>query len=77
MPDGALHHFAPETEAVVGPNAILQLKEPVDDILGPGVLAQMLDLCSVPMPTGSHMIAETQAARVHHTLWQLSFLKSC
>ncbi len=70
MPDGS-HLFEPQTESLIGPNAILQLQAPVDEILGQGVLAQILDLCRVSMPTGDRMIAEEEAARVHHTLWQL------
>jgi len=70
MPDGS-HSFASDTEALIGPNAILQLKAPVNEILGEGVMAQMLDLCRVPMPTGDRMISEQVVGRVHHTLWQL------
>ena len=70
MPDGS-RVFEPETEALVGPNAILQLKEPADQLLGRGVLAQILDLCRVQMPTGDRMISEAEVAAVHHTLWQL------
>lgn len=70
MPDGS-HSFAPETDALIGPNAILQLQAPVQEILGQDVLAQVLDLCRVPLPTGDRMISEQDVARVHHTLWQL------
>jgi len=70
MPDGS-RGIAAETEALIGPNAILQLKAPVDEILGAGVMAQLLDLCRVPMPTGDRMIEEQDVAQVHHTLWQL------
>ncbi|MEE4187748.1 MAG: hypothetical protein V2I76_04790, partial [Roseobacter sp.] len=70
MPDGS-QVFEPQTEALIGPNAILQLRSPVEDILGQGVLDQMLDLCRVPMPTGDRMICEGDVGRVHHTLWQL------
>jgi divinyl protochlorophyllide a 8-vinyl-reductase len=70
MPDGA-QLFGPETEARVGPNAILQLKDPMDQLLGRGVLAQLLDLCRVEMPSGTAMISQSDVGRVHHTLWQL------
>ena len=70
MPDGS-QHFAPDAEPLIGPNAILQLKAPVDETLGAGVMAQVLDLCRVPMPTGDRMIPERDVGRVHHTLWQL------
>ena len=70
MPDGS-HPFAPQTDALIGPNAILQLQAPVEEILGQDVLAEVLDLCRVPLPTGDRMISEKGAARVHHTLWQL------
>lgn len=70
MPDGS-HDFAQKTEALIGPNAILQLKVPADEILGAGVMGQLLDLCRVPLPTGDRMIEEDDVARVHHTLWQL------
>lgn len=70
MPDGS-NLFEQDADACVGPNAILQLKAPMEAYLGPAVLAQVLDLCRVPMPTGAHMIPQSQVGRVHHTLWQL------
>jgi divinyl protochlorophyllide a 8-vinyl-reductase len=69
MPDGAFE--APvETEARIGPNAILQLAAPVEELLGPAVMAQLLGLCRVPLPTGLEMIPEESVARVHRVLWQ-------
>lgn len=70
MPDGTLGGVAERT-ACVGPNAILQLKYPMERHLGHGVLEQVLDLCRVEMPTGERMIPEVAVGRVHHTLWQL------
>lgn len=68
MPDGGGH---PQAAFRVGPNAILQLVEPVDQMLGQGVMAQLLDLCRVPLPDGSAMVPEEDVGRVHHTLWQV------
>lgn len=68
MPEGT---GAVASQAVVGPNAILQLRVPVEDVLGPAVLAQVLDLCRVPMPTGQRMIPQEDVARVHRMLWTL------
>ncbi len=56
---------------VIGPNAILQLEDPVRTVLGPGVLAEVLDLCGVAMPTGQKMIPEQEVAAVHHMLRRL------
>lgn len=68
MPDGGM---PPEAAFRVGPNAILQLTDPVDRMLGQGVMAQLLDLCQVPLPEGSAMVPQDDVGRVHHTLWQV------
>ena len=70
MPDGSNVLHA-DSEALVGPNAILQLKNPMDVLLGHGVIAQVLDLCRVTMPSGDRMISQSEVGRVHHMLWQL------
>lgn len=57
--------------ALIGPNTILQLRDPVATVLGPDVLAQVLHLCGVDMPTGERMIPQRDAALVHKTLHRL------
>jgi divinyl protochlorophyllide a 8-vinyl-reductase len=59
---------APETGALIGPNAILQLQEPVAAHLGPDVMGQVLDMCGVAMPSGDRMIPQEDVAQVHHAL---------
>ncbi|WP_227269450.1 bacteriochlorophyll 4-vinyl reductase [Roseobacter weihaiensis] len=70
MPDGPCQPDLKST-ARIGPNAILQLAGPVERLLGAGVMAQLLDLCRVPMPSGKGMIPEDEVGRVHRAMWQL------
>lgn len=70
MPDGSFP--ADRTAgARIGPNAILQLADPMETLLGEDVMAQVLDLCRVPMPSGQVMIPEDDVGRVHRAIWQL------
>ena len=56
---------------LIGPNTILQLRDPVARALGPDVLAQVLHLCNIDMPSGDTMIPQEDAALVHRTLHRL------
>ena len=60
-----------QTQGLIGPNAILQLRDPVETVLGPDVMAELLHVCGVDMPTGQEMIPEQDVARVHQTLRRL------
>ena len=56
-------------DALIGPNAILQLLPPLERVLGPARTAQMLAEAGVSVvPDGSHMIPEGDAARLHQAL---------
>lgn len=70
MPDGAAFAGA-DRQARIGPNSILQLAEPLKAQFDPSVLPQILDLARVSMPSGTEMIPEEDAARVHRIMWQL------
>ena len=70
MPDDALS-MPVNASGRIGPNAILQLAGPVESILGRDVMAQILDLSQVPMPSGDEMIPQEAVGRVHHTMWKL------
>jgi divinyl protochlorophyllide a 8-vinyl-reductase len=71
MPDGSLFPLQTQDMGRIGPNAILQLQEPMDQMLGRGVMSEVLSMCGVPMPSGRDMIPETDVERVHHRIWQL------
>lgn len=70
MPDGVPAPVRID-EARIGPNAILQLVQPLEALFGAAVLPQILNLAGVQMPTGQEMIPEGDAACVHRLLWQL------
>jgi divinyl protochlorophyllide a 8-vinyl-reductase len=70
MPDGSMPVHA-GSGARIGPNAILQLAGPLERMFDGAVMAQLLNLAQVPMPSGSEMVPEEDVQRVHHTLWQL------
>ncbi|ABG32622.1 bacteriochlorophyll 4-vinyl reductase [Roseobacter denitrificans] len=55
----------------IGPNAILQLEEPLDRMLGQGALAQILKISRVAMPSGQEMVPQEDVGQVHHTMWRL------
>ncbi|WP_282062070.1 bacteriochlorophyll 4-vinyl reductase [Roseobacter litoralis] len=55
----------------IGPNAILQLEEPLDRMLGQGALAQILKITRVAMPSGKEMVPQEDVGLVHHTMWRL------
>ena len=55
----------------IGPNAILQLEEPLDRMLGQGALARILKLSRVCMPSGTEMVPQEDVGQVHHTMWRL------
>lgn len=65
MPDGGT------TAGRIGPNAILQLRDPVARLLGPDALRSILELTHVEMPTGRDMIPETDVQRVHLALLRM------
>jgi divinyl protochlorophyllide a 8-vinyl-reductase len=69
MPDGT---FGPARTAtgLIGPNAILQLIEPVNAALGPTAMNTLLARCNVALPSGHQMIDEDDVVRVHRTLAQ-------
>lgn len=69
MPDGASLQVA--KEARIGPNAILQLRAPMDEIIGPGALDSLLAHCGVELPDGYSMVSQFDVARVHHALRQI------
>lgn len=56
-------------DALIGPNAILQLLPPLERAFGPARTTQMLAEAGVTaMPDGTRMIPETDAARLHQFL---------
>jgi divinyl protochlorophyllide a 8-vinyl-reductase len=58
-----------ETQALIGPNAILQLLPQIERIGGEARVAQMLGEAGVfEVPDGSQMIPEGDAARLHQVL---------
>lgn len=67
MPDGS-GSFAVET-ARIGPNAILQLSDPMGRLLGPAAFNRVL--AGEPLPSGAEMVPEGRVARVHDRLWRL------
>ena len=60
-----------KSAARVGPNAILQLQEPLDRMLGRGALVQILKISRVAMPSGQEMVPQDDVGLVHHTMWRL------
>lgn len=66
MPDGASAIPAGR----IGPNAVLQLAGPVENLLGQGAMARILDASDVPMPAGDQMIPQDAVGRVYHTMWK-------
>lgn len=68
MPDGS--SFAPPT-GLIGPNAILQLVDPVTQVLGPHAMDDLLEVAGTTMPSGDEMIDEGAVARVHQALHRL------
>ncbi|MEM1037898.1 MAG: bacteriochlorophyll 4-vinyl reductase [Pseudomonadota bacterium] len=53
---------------LIGPNAILQLKQPMDAALGAGAMDLLLTLSNVKLPTGDCMVDQRDVAAVHQTL---------
>lgn len=60
-----------DTGARIGPNAILQLVEPVERTLGHGAMARLLAQSRTALPSGDEMIDEADVAEVHQTLYRL------
>lgn len=69
MPDGAGWQMS--KEARIGPNAILQLRAPMDSLVGPCALDALLARCGVELPDGRGMIPQSDVARVHHAVYAL------
>ena len=65
MPDGATHIGR------IGPNAILQLEEPVRSLIGRDAMAAVLNRSHVDMPSGDDMIPEDSVRTVHLALAEL------
>ncbi|MCV2875621.1 bacteriochlorophyll 4-vinyl reductase [Rhodobacteraceae bacterium XHP0102] len=55
-------------DALIGPNAILQLIPVLDRNLGEGARKSLFSALDTPIPSGDHMIPEQDAARVHQGL---------
>lgn len=70
MPDGSMPVHR-GSGGRIGPNAILQLARPLERMFDGAVMAQLLSLAQVDMPSGHEMVPEEDVQRVHHTLWQL------
>ncbi len=62
MPDGGT------AVGLIGPNAILQLRQPLADLIGPGAMERLLRETHVEMPSGHEMIAEYDVKEVHLAL---------
>lgn len=60
-----------ETAGRIGPNAILQLNDPVERLLGAGSMTELLHCSDASMPSGQVMIDENEVARVHRALYRL------
>lgn len=70
MPDGvAAQTLAPLGR--IGPNAILQLVEPVENTLGQDAMRRLLATAHASLPDGKDMVDESDVALIHQALYRL------